>query len=79
MAQRFEIKFAGHLFVWARPLVNDWSRYDGATMRQGREEFRPVMVRGHNDGQCVYAAGSQYAYPMEEFEFGEVISRFEED
>ena len=77
MAQRYEIPFAGHLFVWARPLVRTWSYYDGATMAQGRDEFRPVMVRGHDTGQGVYCQGSAYHYPMEDFEFGEVISMFD--
>lgn len=77
MAQRFEIAYTGHLFVWARPLVKSWSYYDGATMKQGNEEFRPVMVRGIENGQSVRVAGTQYAYPMEDFEFGEVISRYE--
>ena len=60
--------FGKHMFIMVRPVKRDWSDYDGSTMRQGREEFRPCMIRGHNSSQSVRCHGSAYAYPLEEFE-----------
>lgn len=74
MAQHFELEFGKHMFVWARPRARDWSFYDGSTSRQGIEEFRPVMVRGHNEAQNVRVQGSAYAFAMEDFEFGDVVA-----
>ena len=73
MAQHFEIEFSKHIFVWARPRAGDWSHYDGSTTRQGNEEFRPVLVWGHNEDQSVMVHGSASAYTPEEFQFGGVV------
>jgi hypothetical protein len=63
-----EIPYGGHEFVMARPTNRDWSDYDGSTMKQGRAEFRPCMIRGHNSGQSMRCIGSPYAHPLSEFE-----------
>jgi len=66
-----DLPFAGHCYVLARPIKGDWSEYDGSTSRQGRQEFRPCMIRGIESGQRVYVIGSQYAYDLAKFEIRE--------
>lgn len=63
------IPWGGHGFILARPKVDDWSEYDGSTIRAGREEFRPVMIRGVESGQRVYVHGGSYGFDVDRFEF----------
>ena len=68
--ERFSFPYGEHIFVLARPLAHDWKEFDGSTMNQGREEWRPMMVRGHGTGQRLFSPGSHYAQPMARFEIG---------
>src|ERR1700748_76820 len=34
-----------HVFIMARPIKNDWNKYDGSTSLQGHQEFRPCMIQ----------------------------------
>ena len=74
MARRELPFFGAHIFVFARPIAGDWSDYDHCFRVQGRDEFRPCMIRGHHEGQRVYTLGSQYGHLPEEFEFGSDIA-----
>lgn len=65
-----DIPYASHQFVMARPVKGDWNEYDGSTMRQGREEFRPVMISGVEQGQRIFVIGSAYGYDITKFEIG---------
>lgn len=67
-----DLPFAGHCFVMARPIKGDWSEYDGSTMRQGRQEFRPCMIRGQDTGQRLNVIGSAYSYDLSKFEIREL-------
>ncbi len=67
-----DLPFAGHCFVMARPIKGDWSEYDGTTMRAGREEFRPCMIRGQDTGQRLNVIGSAYSYDLAKFEIREL-------
>lgn len=69
-----DIPYASHQFVMARPVKGDWSEYDGSTMRQGREEFRPVMISGVESGQRIFVIGSSYGYDITKFEIGVDLS-----
>lgn len=65
------LPYGKHVFIWCRPKDSqDWSDFDGTTMRQGGEEFRPCKLSGHGDGQRVFVAGSPYGHLPEKFEFG---------
>ena len=65
-----DIPYASHQFVMARPVMGDWSDFDGSTMRQGREEFRPVMISGVEQGQRIFVIGSAHGYDIANFEVG---------
>lgn len=67
-----EIPYGEHLFVMARPVKGDWKDFNFSTMRQGRHEFRPCMIQGHESGQRIYVIGSQYAYELSQFEIRDV-------
>jgi hypothetical protein len=73
--QKFEIPFGEHIFVLARPRTKDWSTIDGTTMRVGNAEWRPCKISGHNDGQRLYIIGSQYAFDLDHFEIGRVLTQ----
>ncbi len=65
-----DIPWGSHQFVLARPVMGDWSDFDGSTMRQGRDEFRPVMIRGVEQGQRIFVIGSASGYDITKFEVG---------
>ncbi len=69
-----DIPYASHVFVLARPVMGDWSDFDGSTMRQGREEFRPVMISGVEEGQRIFVIGSAHGYEITKFEIGADLS-----
>lgn len=69
-----DIPYASHQFVMARPVKGDWNEYDGSTMRQGREEFRPVMISGVEQGQRIFVIGSAHGYDITKFEIGDDLS-----
>ena len=69
-----DIEWGSHVIVSARPFGRRWSRYDGTNGLSDHrtvDEFRPCMVRGVDRGQSLYVIGSQYAYPLDEFEIVE--------
>jgi hypothetical protein len=69
-----KMPYAAHQFVMARPLSRDWSYFDGSTSKQGNEEFRPVMIRGHEHGQRIFCIGTAYGYDLDQFEIGQDLS-----
>lgn len=69
-----DIPYGSHQFVMARPVKGDWSDFDGSTMRQGREEFRPVMISGVEEGQRIFVIGSAHGYDITKFEVGADLS-----
>lgn len=65
-----DIPYGSHQFVLARPVEGDWSDFDGSTMKQGRDEYRPVMISGVEEGQRIFVIGSAYGYDITKFEVG---------
>jgi len=64
-----EYEWGGHAFVWARPKGENWKEYDHTNgLGDGPREFRPCMVSGKDAGQSIRVLGSQYSYPLSEFE-----------
>lgn len=67
----FDFPYGGHIFVMARPKVREWREFDGTFLNRDNREFRPCMISGWNESQRVFVHGSQYAYMLDDFEFGE--------
>lgn len=65
-----ELPMGGHAFVWARPLLGAWSKYDGKLYSTDEEKhgFRPCMVSGQYSGQRITVFGSTLSYPLADFE-----------
>ncbi len=76
-----------HVFIWAKPAEGmSWSGIERqSTPRKDDQAWRPAMVLGFcdpgdramyntiNDPRRVVVVGSQYHYPLEFFELGEVL------